>query len=270
MAENKNSRSRRSGGFGVLNQPGVTVSDAVADDQVTTSTGSRYVESVDDTREERVKKFLRRNGVLIVAVGLALIVVLMATNIASSRSDTLERQRSEILSLEQSLETNTETRNADYDAVIRQATGGIDATHRREDLEAAEGLFRDALTWEDMPEYLDKRESVMRRHNLSEDSSFMRSFMPGEIEGVARTTPGGETYYANDADINSRYEGVDAVVTGVNGDVYSYWTLVSMRVQSDSGQTSTPMYATASFDVVDGEVVNLVADTAPLGVERTS
>lgn len=269
MADKKTKRTSCGGGFGVLNQPAVTAKSA-GTDQVDVAPLSQFADEIDDTREVRVKKFFKRNALLIGVSAAAVIVLIMAMNVSSSRSETLDKQHSEILSLEQSLETNTESKDADYAGVIRQATGGIDAKHRAEDEAAAEKLFRTALTWDGMSEYLDTRETVMRVYGLKENSPFMSTFMPGEIQGAVRTAPDGSTHYAHDADINSSYDGMDAVVTGVNGDVYSYWALVSMRVASDSGQTSTPMYATVNFDVVDGDIVNLTADSNPAGVQRTS
>lgn len=269
-----NSRQGRPGGFAALsnnNDAQSPLQDPGSDtDQVTSSSQRRWSDNPFDDPQTRIINAVKRNGILVVAVVAALIVGLMTMSTSSGRAETLDEQDARILSLEQSVKLNKSEKNKDYAQVISQATGGVDSEHRAADEKVARDLMSTALTWDGMPAYMEARDEVMRAYDMDEESDFMKSFMPGEVQGAMRTAPSGKTYYAEDSDINSRFSDLSTTITDVNGDVYSYWGLVTMRVQSDSGQTSTPMYATVTFDVVDGKITNVRADTAPMGIEKTS
>lgn len=270
----RNSRTNRPGGFAALNSADDAHSaaqDRGKDaDQFTSRSQRRWADNPFDDPQTRIINAVKRNGILAVSVLAALIVGLMAMSTSSGRAETLDEQEARILSLEQAVKLSKSEKNKDYAQVISQATGGIDSEHRAADEKVARDLFSTALTWDGMSAYAEAREEVMRAYDMDEDSDFMKSFMPGEIQGAMRTAPNGKTYYAEGSDLNSRFSDLSTTITGVNGDVYSYWGLVTMRVQSDSGQTSTPMYATVTFDVVDGKIKNVRGETAPLGVEKTS
>lgn len=231
---------------------------------------SRFAVSADDTREDRIRKFIGRNGIMLVAVIIAILALIITTNVSHSRAKTLDEHKAEILSLQHDVDTNKKEYNTARERTVRQATGGVDSDHRADDEEVASRLFRDALTWDGIPEYMEARDKVKRAYKLDEGSQFMQVFMPGEMQGVSRKAPSGKTYYAADSDLKSHYEGMDTVVTQVNGDVYSYWAEVTARVDAKSGQTSEPMTIITTFDVVDGDITNIQAHTSPNGVEKTS
>lgn len=263
------SEKKKKSGFSALNEP-APVQPSRATDKVESGRDYKWLDNPNDPPKTRVEYALRRNGIMIVSVGLAAILVLMTVHTNSERSQTLDRQEAKIVSLEQAKKTTEGERTRSYEEITQDATGGIVAETRKKNDEVARGLFSSVFNWDGLPAYLEARGQVMRTYGLAEDSEFMRNIMPGEIEGVARKAPSGKTYYSNSTDLNSTFDGIDTVVTKVNGDVYSYWALVSARVQSDSGQTSSPMYLTATYDVIDGKIVNLNATTAPSGLETTS
>lgn len=250
-------------GFKSLSQT-MAHAHASSDEQVTKQPKGRFVETVDDTREERVKKFIGRNGIMIVAVIIAVLALIITSSISSSRAKALDKQKSEIVSLNQEYKTKDQEHTKDVGQAIRQATGGIDEEHRKKDEEVARQLFRDALTWDGIPSYLEARDKVKRVYHLDDTSDFMTVFMPGEMQGVVRKAPSGKVYYSNDENLKSTFDTMNTVVTGVNGDVYSYWAEVKARVESDNGRTSKPMSSVVTFDVVDSKIANIRANTAPV------
>lgn len=221
----------------------------------------------EDDRATLVKKFFARNVLVIAAVIFMIISLIAFSAVTSNRGAQLDRQAADILSLEREVSTAKSTNDADYGQVLRIATGGVDNEHRREDDRVVEDLMETALTWDGISQYLEKRKQVMERFGFPEDSQFMRFFMPGELEGVARTAPSGETHYAFDKNISNAFDSLESHVVGVNGDVYSYIAVVGMRTKSTDGQASNLTYSILRYDVVDGRIVNIVAETAPGGIQ---
>lgn len=236
---------------------------------MTMPVNSNFYATADDDKAEVAKKFLMRNLLVIVSVLLMIVSVIALSMTLSGRSDALERQRGEILALESELSTVKTERDSSRADVLRQATGGVDAAHRDSDDALIRDLLDTALTWDGVSEYLNAREQVKERFGLDDNSQFMQVFMPGEMAGVARTDASGQTHYAVDADISNSFDSMDSTIIAVNGDVYSYITLVGMRTASEDGQTTVLSHSLLRYDVVDGRVANLVAETVPAGVSRT-
>lgn len=235
----------------------------------TTATAGKFYAQPDDDVATRVKKFLGRNIFLLLSAVLFLITIVTVNNTMGDREDRLARAEAELLSLRQTASVTERDADADYKEAVRQATGGVDLDHKAEDDELVTGLLETALTWNGIPDYIQRREAVLRTYNLGEDSQFMKVFLPGEQEGVMRTDASGETHYAFDENISSRFEGMSSLVTNVNGSVYSYFTTVTLRNYSDSGQTSVLSTATLRYDVVGEDIINLNATIVPGAVKRS-
>lgn len=228
----------------------------------------RFYPDPDDDANQKVLKFFGRN-LLLIGVILALIAVsVYAVHVRQSRQDTLESQEAQILQLKQSVRSTDDEANADYAKTMREATGGVDATHKSRDDAAVEKMLRKALTWDSIDQYLKVRKEIKEQYNFSEDSQFMSTFMPGESQGVASKDASGDMHYSFDKDIQSQYEGMKSVVDGVEGDTYSYFTLVSIKQISDNGTASETNYAALQYTVADGNITNIEAYTAPGGVDR--
>lgn len=233
---------------------------------MSTASNERFHAQPDDDRQTRVIKFLRRNSLLLIAALLFLCTWFFTSDISSGRQSALDSQRAQILSLQKAVTDSEDQVAGTYDKVIEQATGGLSMEHKAADDAVVKKLLTKALTWDGLKQYLDRREEVMRDFGLAEDSQFMTVFMPGQKEGTSRTAPSGKTYSAFDKDMKSDFESMTSYVTTVNGDVYSYFTVVSLRSTSDSGKASSLGYATLTYEVIDGEIANLEATTAPGGV----
>ncbi|PZU04644.1 MAG: hypothetical protein DI630_00580 [Gordonia sp. (in: high G+C Gram-positive bacteria)] len=222
-----------------------------------------------DSKQERLRKFLLRNALVIVAVLVFATTYLVLGGISSDRDADLSSQRSEILALKGELAMNEDQVHSARGAAVEEATGGLEIDHKETDDQTIIALMKVALTWNGLSEYLDQREEVMKTYGFAEDSQFMQVFMPGEEQGVSRTAPSGKTYSAFDKDMKSEFVSLNSSVTTMAGDVYSYFSIVEMRVASGSGAASSTAFISLSYDMIDGKPGNLDAYTLPGGVARS-
>lgn len=219
--------------------------------------------------QAKVGQFFIRNALLIVSVIIALVMIGVMNSTISSRQAELDDLESTILSKEASLKDKEKEVRDDRGTAIMSATGGYDPSKKREEDNQMDQFFKKVFTWESLSEYKTVRDDIMKQYHLAEDSQFMRTFMPGEIEGVMRTDPSGKTHYAFDEGLSSTYESFDSYVTDISGDVYSYQAVVAARTDSDSKQVSQVFYSLINYDVVNGEIKNLNGVTVPGGIEKS-
>lgn len=232
--------------------------------------GSRdYYSSSTDTSRDKTVKFFKRNGLLIGAALLCLVVLLISSSVSSGRKSTLASQRAQIVSLEQMVAQSEDQVISDYSDTVAKVTGGVSLTHKQDDDAVVREMMETALTWDGLREYMRSRDQLIERYGFDEDSEFMTVFMPGEDQGVMRTAPSGKTHSAFDEDLSSRFDSMTSYVTSVRGDVYSYFTVVTMRVSSDSGKASARSYATMQYDVANGKVENVEAQITEGGIKTS-
>lgn len=232
-------------------------------------TGGSFHADASDSRQARFRKFLMRNLLVIVTAIIFVITYMVLGGISSDREADLSSQKAEILSLKGELAMNQDQVHSARGAAVEEATGGMETDHKEGDDQTITALMKLALTWNGLSEYLDRREEVMKTYGFAEDSQFMQVFMPGEKDGVQRTAPSGKTYSAFDKDMKSDFVSLNSSVTGMAGDVYSYFSIVEMRVASGSGAASSTAYISLSYDMIDGDPANLDAYTIPGGVQRS-
>lgn len=232
--------------------------------------GGRFLDNPDDEPGVRVMHFIGRNIIVIIAVLAFLVTFIVVSSVSSSRSLALQQKDSAILALKQENKSEKASVDESYSEIVRKATGGVDLEHKNRDDATVEEMLRMALNWNGLREYLTARDNIMQNYGFAEDSQFMTVFMPGEMQGIARKAPDGTMHYAYDTDLSNSYEGMTSYVTNVNGDVYSYVALVTMRTKSSTGDTSAPGYFRLTYDVVDGRISNIFAETAPNGVKGSN
>ncbi|MET3959838.1 outer membrane murein-binding lipoprotein Lpp [Rhodococcus sp. OAS809] len=236
--------------------------------QKSTTSGSFHATAA-DTKKERARKFVMRNLLVIVTAIVFVMTYLVLGGISSDREADLSSQRAEILSLKGQLSMSQDELHSEQGAAVEEATGGMDIDHKDDDDKTITDLMKVALTWNGLSDYLDQREKVMKTYGFAADSQFMEVFMPGDTEGVRRTAPSGKTYEAFEKDMKSEFVSLNSSVTNAAGDVYSYFSIVEMRVASGSGAASSTAYVSLSYDMIDGKPGNLDAYTIPGGVQRS-
>ena len=229
-------------------------------------TGRSFYASAQDSNADRARKFLLRNAVLIGVVILMVVVWAVIRGAGDSWQSELVGQRGEIASLKQQVSVEEAKSDKALGAAVSEATGGVDLEHQRSDDEKMSQLMTTALTWKGLREYLQRRDQVMRDYSFAADSPFMTVFMPGEEQGVTRTAPSGKTYSSFDEDMSSKFSSLKSYVTGVSGEVYSYFAVVEMLVSSSSGAAAETGYVAMTYDMIEGKPANLDAWTTPGGV----
>lgn len=91
-----------------------------------------------------------------------------------------------------------------------------------------DNFFRDVMTWGSYEGYNAARSAAMSTYKVPEDSVFMKSFMPEQVE--AGPTSDGSMYNQIDLyKLNVRYESMESHVTAIDPvtDVYTYFTVVT-------------------------------------------
>lgn len=257
----------------------VTGEDVVADRSTTGTEDSspaaafftRYAPDPEDERTDRIRKYAVRNGATIVAVLVAVVVALIVHGSAGDRSKELADQDSDIKVLEQELALSKSQVADRSSQVIRDATGGIDMKRKATDDDLAARLFSQSLTWSNLDDYLANRDTIVKDFKLKENGQFLSEFMPPELAGLIRTAPDGTTYRLYDADLRSDFTDMTSYISGVDGDSYTYFTVIRSKGYSDSNTTSQEQYSTATYTVTgEGAIQNLHADTTAMPVEKTS
>lgn len=217
-----------------------------------------------------VVQFLQRNILLIIGA-VALIIALTFTSSAlSSRSEVLADQQAEISRLKGELGRVEAEVRENYEMAVAEGTGGLDLERKASDDKLFEDLMHDALNWSSLGEYATARDKVVRKWSIPESSQFMTVFMPGEQEGVMREDPTGEMHYSFDSDLRSSFGEMETYVVGMNGSTYSYFAVVTSVHASDSNNASEEGHSVVTYDVADGEILNLAAMTAPSGVKTSN
>lgn len=222
-----------------------------------------------DDKRTRAVKFLHRNLVVLVVALMFVVTWAVLGGISTTREEALSEQQGQIIALTSELELARSQVAAEHNDQVAQATGGMSVEHKQADDEMMTELMRQALTWDGLAEYMTLREQIMEDYGFASDSQFMSVFMPGEETGAVRTAPSGETYSTFDTDMSSSFDSLRSYVTGVNADVYSYFTLVQMRVQSSSGAASSTGQVAMTYEVIDGVPANVNAYTVVGGVAES-
>ena len=251
---------------------GDTVKDAdttTATDTDTTSRKARFEADPDDTPKEAVLKFISRNVIVIISAIIFVVTVVAVRGVFHDRSDSLRSQEAQVLQLEHNVEARQAEEEAVYEEAVQIGTSGVDITHKREDDEVMESLMRTALEWNGTQGYLNSRKQIADRYNFTEESQFMREFMPGEMQGAIRKDPTGEVFSAFDNDISSKFGGFDSIVVDATAGVYSYSARAIARQVDQTGTASVDNVVYMRYRVIDGNPTDVEIYTNPMGVTKS-
>lgn len=225
--------------------------------------------TVTDTKQTTALKFLQRNIALLI-VGLLFVVTYFVIGGIGDRHDAgLAKQQGEVVSLRKELSLVTDEVSTNQSEAVADATGGMDLAHKRNDDAKVTDLMKTALSWNGLREYLKRRETVMNEYSFAEDSSFMTSFMPGEDQGAVRTATSGKTYSSFDPDMSSSFGSLRSVVTSADSQVYTYFTLVELRVKSSSGSAISTGQVAMTYQMIDEKPANVDAYVVTGGVKSS-
>ena len=192
--------------------------------------------------------------------GLVLVLTIGAVSTVNlSQSRALLAQQDEKVELQNRIDQLSVENNTQITKVKAQANG-IDVNRVENDDRVAEELMETVFTWKSYDEYNEIRDTLMNKYQLSNDSSFMQTFMPEIYNEVLD----GKNYNRIDVGgYNISFNGMTSYVVSIdeNTKVYEYFTIVDVTSKSENGGSSDYSLA-LQYKVTDGEqIMNLTGYT---------
>ena len=198
-----------------------------------------------------MRTFFQRNALLVMlaAAFLASGIAYAATVIGNQAESASLQQANADLDVQ--LQADQAKANAVQQAVVDDVLG-TDARRVTADTALIRQFLKTVASWNSGAEYAEARDSVMRKYKLPKDGQFMKVYFQ---EPVSNRDSSGKTFYAVDADgLNSRLEGLDAMVLGVSGTEYRYMVLADIASSSSDGKASASR-TSVIYLTLDGEGV---------------
>lgn len=192
--------------------------------------------------------------------GLVLVLTIGAVSTVNlSQSRSLLAQQDEKIELQNRIDQLSVENNTQITKVKAQANG-IDVNRVENDDKVAEELMETVFTWKSYDEYNEIRNTLMNKYQLSNDSSFMQTFMPEIYNEVLD----GKNYNRIDVGgYNISFNGMTSYVVSIdeNTKVYEYFTIVDVTSKSENGGSIDYSLA-LQYKVTDGEqIMNLTGYT---------
>lgn len=192
--------------------------------------------------------------------GLVLVLTIGAVSTVNlSQSRSLLAQQDEKIELQNRIDQLSVENNTQITKVKAQANG-IDVNRVENDDKVAEELMETVFTWKSYDEYNEIRNTLMNKYQLSNDSSFMQTFMPEIYNEVLD----GKNYNRIDVGgYNISFNDMTSYVVSIdeNTKVYEYFTIVDVTSKSENGGSIDYSLA-LQYKVTDGEqIMNLTGYT---------
>lgn len=188
--------------------------------------------------------------------GLVLVLTIGAVSTVNlSQSRSLLAQQDEKVELQNRIDQLSVENNTQITKVKAQANG-IDVNRVENDDKVAEELMEMVFTWKSYDEYNEIRNTLMNKYQLSNDSSFMQTFMPEIYNEVLD----GKNYNRIDVGgYNISFNNMTSYVVSIDEKtkVYEYFTIVDVTSKSENGGSIDYSLA-LQYKVTDsGQIMNL-------------
>ena len=188
--------------------------------------------------------------------GLVLVLTIGAVSTVNlSQSRSLLAQEDEKVELQNRIDQLSVENNTQITKVKAQANG-IDVNRVENDDKVAEELMQTVFTWKSYDEYNEIRNTLMNKYQLSNDSSFMQTFMPEIYNEVLD----GKNYNRIDVGgYNISFNNMTSYVVSIDEKtkVYEYFTIVDVTSKSENGGSIDYSLA-LQYKVTDsGQIMNL-------------
>ena len=154
--------------------------------------------------------------------------------ISTDRSSQLGEQYQTISGLENRKAT-LEAAISDGMADAVHLASGLDSARQAKDDGVAKKLLEQVFTWDSKESYDAARAKVKEQYNLSDDNTFLQTFMP-EVKNI--NTGDREINEIDARGLNMTYSKMQSNVTNINGDLYTYFTLVTVESSDSTGATA--------------------------------
>lgn len=195
--------------------------------------------------------------------GISFVVIMLSILVTSSiqlyQSNHLAEQQRQIVDLKNRIDKISVENNTVVSKVKSQATG-VDAERVTKDDEVVKNLMKKVFTWKTYKEYIDVRNDLMKTYSLSEDSEFMKTFMPS----IENEVINGENY--NQIDVNGyniTFNNVKSYVVSIDesSKVYEYFAIVNVTSKSNNGGSIDYDLALSYKMTSSQQIMNLIGYT---------
>jgi len=195
--------------------------------------------------------------------GISFVVIMLSILVTSSiqlyQSNHLAEQQRQIVDLKNRIDKISVENNTVVSKVKSQATG-VDSERVKKDDEAVNNLMKKVFTWKTYKEYIDVRNDLMKTYSLSEDSEFMKTFMPN----IENQVINGENY--NQIDVNGyniTFNNVKSYVVSIDesSKVYEYFAIVNVTSKSNNGGSVDYDLALSYKMTSSQQIMNLIGYT---------
>jgi hypothetical protein len=195
--------------------------------------------------------------------GISFVVIMLSILVTSSiqlyQSNHLAEQQRQIVDLKNRIDKISVENNTVVSKVKSQATG-VDSERVKKDDEAVNNLMKKVFTWKTYKEYIDVRNDLMKTYSLSEDSEFMKTFMPN----IENEVINGENY--NQIDVNGyniTFNNVKSYVVSIDesSKVYEYFAIVNVTSKSNNGGSVDYDLALSYKMTSSQQIMNLIGYT---------
>lgn len=204
---------------------------------------------------EKAKKY----APFIVGIVVLLIGLIYTGVVNGSRTSQLDGQRAMIAQLELDKKNAANDIDGQKDNAVSEATG-LDFARLSDDDKAVRDIIESATTWDDAESYNKARQQLIEQHGVDANSGLLTRYMP-LVEDFAGG-PGGSMINQIDASgANMTYDSMTSYVIKIDGNVYSYFTVVKTTGSNSKGKTASGT-SIFTYDVdSDGNVKNIDAYT---------
>lgn len=193
------------------------------------------------------------------ALGICFLIlaggIMFSGVVSSERQSSLSEQVGTINGLENRKETLKASIDESTDEAVKLASG-FDSARAAKDDAAVEPLIEKVCTWDSKESYDKVRSEVKAAYKLEDDSTFLKVFLP-EVKDINV----GDRYI-NEIDakgLNMSYVDMQSNVTDINGDLYTYLTVVTMESADSTGATAEGKALFVYTVNGKGEISNLSA-----------
>lgn len=208
--------------------------------------------------------FIKRNMILVVGLVAALVMGLVLGITATGSETEVKAKQAQMAQLETELAEAEDVRVAQAQEVSDSLLG-VDTERITADDKAIEGLLDTALTWSSHAEYVEARNTLQRRYNQAEDSSFLKTFLPLTDEDgkplLSKKDRTGKQYnLIDEMGLTSQVGSYDASVLSVEGTLYRYFITVNVQGKSADGEGSATLPSLVMLTVDEnGEITDVEA-----------
>lgn len=189
---------------------------------------------------------IKKIAPFLVAIAIAAGGVIYSKMSSSNYDALLAEQRETMGDLQATIDSSDKEATVSAQNVVSVLTG-VDYDRMADDKAVAEELVSMVTTWSNWDEYDSARNKLMETYGLTEEDSFVTTFMPK----VGKGSPKNPDYNMIDASgWNMKFDGMDQYLVKIDGDKYTYLSNVTMRsTYNDRSATSSAMV----MYTIDGE-----------------